>query len=144
MISIGVTDNPRQAGRRCRPAQELKALLNAGALPEFVDISTPENNTDGLGNCHEAAMALMTDLIDAKQAARWKLVEGQVLNRQIGEMMSHSWLECDGWALDCANGHLLFVDRAAYRAMWQAREIVVRDAAATRWVRRLAASDDAQ
>src|SRR5215469_1638252 len=66
-------------GRQCSRAAILRELFDTGALKCFTEVSAPESNTDGLGNCHEAAMALMTDLIVAGKASGWVWADGRTL-----------------------------------------------------------------
>jgi hypothetical protein len=126
---------PVLAPPNCRPALQIRHLYDAGKLRNFVEESLAEN-TDGMGNCHEASLALMTDLVIAREAARWKWATGYVLNHHDGDgIMKHSWLECDGWALDCANGHMVFVRKSEYRQWYKASDVKTRDASTTkRWL----------
>jgi hypothetical protein len=91
----------------------LQELFNAGRLPLFVEASSPEENTDALGNCHEATLALIADLIIAGCAEGWHRASGQTQGYGGIGIMRHSWLEIeiDGRALDCANSKLVFADR---------------------------------
>jgi hypothetical protein len=138
MMKILVTRDPEHPGRTCRPAIEIQRLIDAGRLSLFAaDATEQAESTDGQGNCHSASLALMTDLIVAGQAQRWQWVTGIVIPQ--GE---HSWLERDGWAVDCCNGKLLFMDRASYRLNTQASDVTARDAKATkRWLRRCIAEE---
>jgi hypothetical protein len=53
---------PRADDPVCRPAEELRRLLDAGALRHFVEESAKQADAnDGLGNCHNATGALMAD-----------------------------------------------------------------------------------
>lgn len=54
------------------------------------------------GNCVEVAQGLMTDLIMAQCAQGWNLVKGH----REEDRWEHTWLECDGWAVDASNSFL--------------------------------------
>jgi hypothetical protein len=69
---------------------------------------------DGLGDCHDIAMALMTDLSLAGAAEGWAYVLGGL--RTKNGVIEHSWLEFDGWAVDAANGKCLVVPSSTYPA----------------------------
>jgi hypothetical protein len=115
----------------------LQELFNAGRLPLFVEASSPKENTDGLGNCHEATLALMADLIVDGYAEGWHRATGQTHGYGGIGVMRDSWLEIDGRALDCANSKLVFADRWWRRRIQSARNIRLRDAQVIQqWIRR--------
>jgi hypothetical protein len=132
-----VLDHNRSSapGARMPPGTGASAAVGPRYVRNLMRVSSPAENTDGLGNCHESAPGLMTDLILARATDRWHWVTGTAV--PLGE---HSWLERDGWAIDCADvavKGLVFMERNAYRRHYQARDVVVRDAKATRrWVMR--------
>jgi hypothetical protein len=68
---------------------------------------------DGLGDTHEIAIALMTDLHMAGAAGPWTYVYGRLAT--YNGVMEHSWLEFDGWAVDASNGQCLIIPVALYR-----------------------------
>jgi hypothetical protein len=117
------------ANCQCAPARIVKRLMDAGQLRAFALASAPESNTDGLGNCHQACSGLLIDLMLAGQAIGWRYANGVTcLN---GKRREHSWLEVEGWALDCTNGVLIFSDLAWYRRLMRVRHALLRDATAT-------------
>lgn len=70
----------------------IKAMLEKPLLGE------PE------GNCHSIALAFMTDLIIAREAQGWRMMEA--CNRQVltpDKPWEHSWLEYNGFAVDATN-----------------------------------------
>jgi hypothetical protein len=124
-MRIGV---PAPPAPHCAPADLLTALSNAGRLVMLSEALAAERWTAELGNCHEAAICLMTDLIVAERAAGWHWAIGkQKLLRQPGWRL-HSWLEIDDWALDLFPELLMFFDRRSYRRMHRARSVTLRDA----------------
>lgn len=124
---ILVTDDDN---RECAPARIVKLLMDVGQLRAFAFAAAPENNADGLGNCHEACSGLLIDLMLAGQATGWRWANG--ITRLNGKRREHSWLEVEGWALDCSNGMLIFSDLAWYRRLMRVRHATLRDANATR------------
>jgi hypothetical protein len=54
------------------------------------------------GNCHNIAIAFMTDLIIARQAQGWSWVQGGNPNRmnEEGKAWEHSWLEYNNFVVD--------------------------------------------
>lgn len=54
------------------------------------------------GNCHNIALAFMTDLIIARQAQDWYWVQGANPKKELspGRVWEHSWLEYNGIAVD--------------------------------------------
>lgn len=117
---------PRAVDPVCRPAEELRRLLDAGALRHFVEECAEQADAnDGLGNCHDATLALMADLIMAKAADYWRWCQGTVV-----PLGAHSWLERDGWPLTARTGKF-------------SADVVSLDAAATkRWLATLSDGAD--
>jgi hypothetical protein len=136
-VKIAVTVDPAQSARPCPSAKLLATLYAAGRLVMLSRAMAAEKWTSELGNCHEAAIGLMVDLIGAGRADGWRWAIGrQKLLRRQGWRL-HSWLEVDDWTLDCLSPELLmFADREWYRRLHRARSIKLRDAAALRqyWV----------
>jgi hypothetical protein len=102
----------------CEPARILAALLHDGMLPRFKWRYGRRS-----GDCHDIAQALIGDLYDAgPTGVRWYWYIGECL--EIGE---HSWIECEGWAIDASNGikrHAIWIQRANdYRQMMRAINI---------------------
>jgi hypothetical protein len=60
--------------RECRPAVLLHGLFDGGGLPRFCAAVRPELTSGGLGNCHQASAALLTDLCVAGEDKGWFLV----------------------------------------------------------------------
>jgi len=60
------------------------------------------------GNCHNIAMAFMTDLILAKRAQGWSWVQGESTTRKPlgGKPWLHSWIECNGFVVDVTLKHI--------------------------------------
>jgi hypothetical protein len=124
MMRIGI---PAQPARHCAPAELLKTLYSAGRLVMLSEAMAVEKWTAELGNCHEAATALMADLIGAGRAHGWYWAIGrQKLLREPG-WRKHSWLEVADWALDLFPDLLMFADREWYRRLHRARSIKLRD-----------------
>jgi hypothetical protein len=123
----------RNGDQRCIPAHQLASMLDAGQLPRFAAVWAKPSH-DGLGDCHEVASALMTDLIVAGRSAGWCWCTG--VSPAHGES-GHSWLECEGWAVDTSNGAerggtVLCSDVGWYRGHQQFTDVTVRDGQATR------------
>lgn len=74
------------------------------------------------GDCHEITVALATDLLKVDPAGdEWRWITADCA--RIG---SHSWLECDGWAIDASNGktHPVLIQRADdYRRNAKAKRV---------------------
>lgn len=109
----------------------LAPMLSNGELRHFTE-AFGKPSRDGLGDCHEVALALMTDLVVAGRAAGWKWCEGLVTS----DPYEHSWLEFDGWAIDASNGRakggrVLIAPRAWYRSHQLAQRVTERDAKQT-------------
>jgi hypothetical protein len=123
--------------RSCYPAELIRELLATDRLPWFERASSPATYPpDGLGNCHEASLSLLLDLRQAGEVGPWRWARGLVIGSSCRET-DHSWLECDGWVLECANGRLVFIDRRLHREVFPARGVKLRDMVATaRWVAR--------
>jgi hypothetical protein len=79
----------------CEPAKILETLASAGTLHRFT-----RKYGRHAGYCHEVALALVCDLADSRLSVPFKWYVGDCPN--IGE---HSWIECEGWAIDASNGH---------------------------------------
>jgi hypothetical protein len=60
------------------------------------------------GNCHNIALAFMTDLILAKRAQGWSWVQGESTTRKPrgGTSWEHSWIECNGFVVDATQKHI--------------------------------------
>jgi hypothetical protein len=98
----------------CRPADQIKRLLAQGKLRLYEEESQRQREADdNLSNCHDAALALMSDLIIAKEAEGWYWVTATVIGDPNN---SHSWLECHNWAVDVADARLIFCLRPQYYA----------------------------
>jgi hypothetical protein len=108
----------------------LRRLLTEDRLPTWIDAYRDVAADRTEGNCHDVALALMTDLVVAGQAAGWHWVRARVRNPS--GVFFHSWLEYDGWAVDAAIGKCLVADAQWYRRAFQARDVELRDADATR------------
>ena len=117
------------ANRECAPVHVVKRLMDAGQPRSFAFASAPDRNTDVLDNCHHACSGLMIDLMLACWATGWRWTNG--ITRLEGKRRDHSWLEVDGWALDCGNGLLIFSDLAEYRRIMRVRHAMLRDVTAT-------------
>jgi hypothetical protein len=98
---------PDPAFPDCEPATVLSTLANAGALRRFT-----RKYGKRAGDCHEVALALICDLADCKKRGpfKWYWYIGDC--PFIGE---HSWIECEGWAIDASNGNCrpIIIQRAA-------------------------------
>jgi hypothetical protein len=104
----------------CTAAEAIGAVRDAGQLPRF-EKTFGRVSLDGLGDCHEIAMALMVDLVMARAAEGWSYVLGTI--RGPAGHIEHSWLEYDGWAVDAANAKCLVVRASAYPAVAVARRM---------------------
>jgi hypothetical protein len=87
---------PNAAFPDCEPARVLASLLDAGMLRRF-----SRKYGMRLGDCHEIAQALIRDLADCHGAPRFKWFWYVGDCPQIGD---HSWIECEGWAIDASCG----------------------------------------
>lgn len=113
------------------PAEAVfERLARDGRLRLFMKAFFLWPSKDGLGNAHEVAEALMTDLILAGQSDGWHWVMADVKRAKGTD--SHSWLEYKGWALDAACGQVLIWKAWYYRAIRQPRKFSIRDAAQIR------------
>ena len=135
---IYVTQNPDKPSRECKPAELIQELLLAGELEEFA-------GSFGIsrGDCHEITLTLVCDLAVAGKADGFYWVQGtgHFDGNPDRPPFDHSWLECDGWAIDAASGKLLFMDQQLYRDTAQACNIKRRDSEQTRkWVLDMAES----
>jgi hypothetical protein len=92
MIQIGMAPDPLRTA--CRPAEVLKRLIEARRMRRLEMPREP-------GDCHEVALAIMLNLREANAAHGWENCAG--ITEKIG---LHSWLECDGWAVDTARQRL--------------------------------------
>jgi len=111
---------PDPAFPDCEPAAILETLVNAGELRRFT-----RQHGKRSGDCHEIALALVTSLADCKGPVpfKWQWYVGDCPD--IGE---HSWIECEGWAIDASNGHKrpIIIQRAAdYRRTIAATNIAM-------------------
>jgi hypothetical protein len=99
---------PDAAHPECKPLATLSGMLERDALPTFAFLWGLTDN----GDCHEIAEALSNDLTDNLASPRdeWNWIMADC--ERIG---SHSWLECDGWAIDASNGKTrpVIIQRAA-------------------------------
>jgi hypothetical protein len=110
-IELGVVPDPAAPERLCRPGEVVSSLFASGQLPELVDAIFYQKATPHLdGNCHEASLALLRDLNAMGHASGWDLVSGQFPNGD-----RHTWVECEGWALDLGNGRILICSADDYR-----------------------------
>jgi len=117
-MTINFAIVPDPAHPDCKPLATLQTMLASGALPRFAFLW---GLTDG-GDCHEIAEALATDLLSSPDDWRWIMAECKPPTG------SHSWLECDGWAVDASNGKTRppIVQRASdYRRTLKAKRIQV-------------------
>jgi hypothetical protein len=112
---------------RCSPLSVLAALSEINLLGRFRAAIAPDKIYGGLGNCHEACFALLADLAQAGQVNGWKWAAVRVAPK--GELFRHSWLEYDGWAIDCGRGDGLVFFRKirAYRKLMKPRGLKLRN-----------------
>lgn len=110
----------------CTPCETLERLAAVGGLPHFLKAFGAPSH-EGLGDCHEVTLALMTDLVVAHRSDGWSLVQGTV-DFGTDKGADHSWLEYDGWALDVANGKILAIPTARFYTMIAARNVTARNA----------------
>jgi hypothetical protein len=94
-VIFGVVGHP--AFPDCEPATILNTLVLAGVLRRFI-----RKHGRREGDCHEVALALILDLDDHKERVpfKWQWLIGDC--PKVGE---HSWIECEGWAIDASNGN---------------------------------------
>jgi hypothetical protein len=124
----------------CAPAQVLDTLLRAGKLAGFLASVRPDKVGGGWGNCHEACCEIMKAL-HREGVTGWHWLTAQV--RPDGKPLrkpgrpaplpsdalrlgddDHSWLESDGWAIDCGRGGTVLFRRVAdYHRLMQPRRI---------------------
>jgi hypothetical protein len=114
----------------CEPYTILETLISAGELRRFT-----RSYGKRAGDCHEIALALVCALADVKERApfKWLWYVGDCPD--IGE---HSWIECEGWAIDASNGRKrpIIIQRAVdYRRTIAAANITLGLAAPRRAVR---------
>jgi hypothetical protein len=124
--------------RRCRPGETIERLLNRRRLPRFLreiwdddlsrvavyqEITTYRKES----NCHNCCFALMLDLASAGEAKGWEWCEGVFSPSIIHSPQHHSWLECDGWAIEAmASGQVFIMERAVYYSVRNAGANVIR------------------
>jgi hypothetical protein len=92
MIKFAIVPDPIRPD--CKPQTMLSGMLERGELPKF---SKAWGSTPG-GDCHEIAEDLCTDLVRSPSRWSWRWITAQT------KFGPHSWLECDGWAVDASNG----------------------------------------
>ena len=104
-VEFQFLQSPKQKDHLCRPVEMLRELLDAGELSHFLEVMMRDPAPDAVdGDCHEVASALMIDLMVAERAKGWHRVKGyQPEAGGSGSKRSHSWLECDGWAIDASD-----------------------------------------
>jgi hypothetical protein len=115
-IKFAVVPDP---AHDCKPLATLSGMLDSGVLPTFAFLW---GLTDG-GDCHEIAEALSNDLTRAGHDD-WQWITADC-KPPTGH---HSWLECNGWAVDASNGKTrpVLIQRASdYRRAMRARRIQV-------------------
>ena len=106
-------EDPERPGQPCPLADLIVGAAASGGLPLFLEALAEGADGLGLGNCHGAAMALLTDLKVARRSDGVRLVNGTVNGD--GGPISHSWIEHAGWAAEVGYGRLLLVPAAFYR-----------------------------
>jgi hypothetical protein len=123
------------AEEECAPLDMILALFEVGALPRFEDAYFEYIEDSQLGNCHDVAKALMCDLIAADRAHGWIWVTGYV--ELSTSPYAHSWLECNGWALDGTRNQFLVLNARDYHEYMDVGSTNRMDARASRrWVER--------
>lgn len=91
----------KQKNRSCVPMVVLGDLLKEGKLELAVSVMMAEIKPGEFeGMSQNVAVAFMVDMIKQKKAKGWKWVKG--LQKGAGGFV-HSWLECDGWAVDASD-----------------------------------------
>ena len=129
--------------RPCWPREIVNELLNTGRLPFFLRAMTEEAQPGGPeGDCHDVAASIMEDLVWANCAEGWTWVEGYNRLKPDKSKWVHSWLECEGWAID-ASHHvtmniglgertILVMDASLYRKTLQIKITKKRDSTQTK------------
>lgn len=112
--------------RPCPLKRRLEDLGDPSCFPRFARLFGAPS-LDGLGDCHEVAIALMLDLADLHRADGWVWAMGTCTSQKEADF-THSWLQCDGWMLDASNGHALVAPMGDYRGWMHARNVVTRTA----------------
>ena len=111
----GICPDPKRPRRDCKLMSVIGQLACEGELQRFTEVYGAPS-FDGLGDCFQAAEALMLDLGSADRATGWEVVRG--FGYFGGPVpFPHYWIEHDGWALDAANGKFLVIDAALYRTI---------------------------
>ena len=131
-LQILVRRDSANPSRECKPAKLIQELARAGELEAFA-----RSFGKSLGDCHEVTLALMCDLTTAGKGDGFYWVQGtgNFSDDPDYPPFHHSWVECDGWAIDAARGKLLIMDQQLYRDRAQACDIKRRDSEQTRkWV----------
>jgi hypothetical protein len=96
-------------------------LLGERRLPRFLEVyGNLGGAVDGLGDCHEVTLALMVDLLNSGAANGWLRVTGTI-KPDVRKRFKHSWLECDGWAIDPACGKFVVTDLALWEEIARPR-----------------------
>lgn len=104
----------------CTAQTIIATLFSTGRLNQWKAAIGPDKIYGGMGNCHEACFALLADLTTAGQQAGWKWATAET--QRCGK---HSWLEYDGWAIDCGRGDVvLFWQAAEFRKQIKLRSAV--------------------
>ena len=119
----GICPDPLRPRNGCNPALIIYALSKSRLLQRFSE-AFGRPSPDGLGDCYEISVALLSDIAEAGQAFGWRGVDGfgKFGGPEKG-LFQHAWLENDGWAIDAANGGMLIIDAALYYRMVGAKKI---------------------
>lgn len=130
-----------------RLADMVRQYFNDGIMKHTIEAMAEKPLLgEPAGNCHNVALAFVTDLIIAKRAQGWFWVNGgnASIKNDLGGSWKHSWLEYDDFAVDAtikqtANPNQLTVTVGEVSLYYKARRIVKiferRNAAQTRrWI----------
>lgn len=119
-VEIAILQDETYPGRPCPPSRVLVSLVDDGKAPNFLEM-LPQGSR-GMGVCHEASMALLTDLHRAGKSKGWRLVSGYAGR----EGVAHTWLECDGWAVETAYGFVAISRADRFRELKGGINVVAR------------------
>jgi len=104
-IFVVIGDDAKEHKKRAikKLSEKLQQYIDSGILIHTYEAMTdnPEQG-EAPGNCHNIALGFMTDLINAGCSQGWFWLTGENKQRldNMGNPLTHSWLEFDGFAVD--------------------------------------------
>lgn len=111
-IPLKIFRDPDKPKRDCMAIGVVQELIRRKMFKSY--------NPSGKGNCHEATTGLLIDLGESGlYSSGWLYVQGICKEPQ----GFHSWLEYDGWVVDCSNGEQSFVPTEDYYSVKEVKDV---------------------